>query len=223
MKRIHAMLLGLTVVLFAQIPTAMAQANDTCIKGYVWREAFPGDHVCVTPATRKQTAQDNWAAKKRVQRGGGAYGPETCIQGYVWREARQSDHVCVTPETRAQAREDNRLAKLRIARSPSRSPVEPAGDRRAMADARGNTGVVSVVDIDCPVKQVRAEITTNLPAQWWQTPQVGSLVNTSVRNIGGKMTLVCSYRAYGNSVSVMREMPANMHSCSPVTGGFRCR
>ncbi|MEH2393254.1 MAG: hypothetical protein V7K21_16915 [Nostoc sp.] len=26
--------------------------SDTCISGYVWREAFPGDHVCVTRAVR---------------------------------------------------------------------------------------------------------------------------------------------------------------------------
>ena len=30
---------------------------DTCKQGYVWRDARPGDHVCVTPQTRAETAQ----------------------------------------------------------------------------------------------------------------------------------------------------------------------
>ncbi len=41
---------------------------DTCQEGYVWREAFPGDHVCVLPATRKQAAEDDAAATSRVNR-----------------------------------------------------------------------------------------------------------------------------------------------------------
>jgi hypothetical protein len=40
---------------------------DTCLQGYVWREAVPGDHVCVTPETRAQAAEDNsLAASRRV-------------------------------------------------------------------------------------------------------------------------------------------------------------
>jgi hypothetical protein len=31
----------------------------------VWREAVPGDHVCVTPDTRTQTAEDNNLASSR--------------------------------------------------------------------------------------------------------------------------------------------------------------
>ena len=37
---------------------AVAQAPfgpDTCLQGYVWRDAFPDDHVCVTPETRAPT------------------------------------------------------------------------------------------------------------------------------------------------------------------------
>jgi hypothetical protein len=49
----------------ATIPPALAQ--DTCRQGFVWREAFPGDQVCVTPRTRDQAAQDNsQAAARRV-------------------------------------------------------------------------------------------------------------------------------------------------------------
>ncbi|WP_143204023.1 hypothetical protein [Streptomyces kebangsaanensis] len=82
---------------------------DTCKPGYVWREAVPGDRVCVTPATRDRARYDNsQAANRRL--GYGAYGPDTCKQGYVWREAVPSDRVCVTPATRAQVKEDNAFA-----------------------------------------------------------------------------------------------------------------
>ena len=79
---------------------AESPPSDACRQGYVWREAVPGDHVCVTPAIRQQAAEDNAQAGARRQPGGGAYGPNTCVDGYVWREARPDDVVCVTPETR---------------------------------------------------------------------------------------------------------------------------
>lgn len=88
---------------------------DTCAQGYVWREAFPGDHVCVSPAERNQAAYDNFQAAARVDPYNHAYGPDTCIQGYVWREARPNDHVCVTPGQRAQAAYDNSQASNRLA------------------------------------------------------------------------------------------------------------
>ncbi|HZN20780.1 MAG TPA: hypothetical protein VFB84_21750 [Micromonosporaceae bacterium] len=97
-------------------PTGGAYGPDTCVQGYVWREAVPGDHVCVTPQTRDQTWEDNGLADSRRSPTGGDYGPDTCIQGYVWREAVADDHVCVTPETRAQAQADNQLASSRVDR-----------------------------------------------------------------------------------------------------------
>jgi hypothetical protein len=96
-------------------------ANDctygagTCAQGYVWREASPSDHVCVTPDTRQQARNDNNQAAARRNPGGGASGPDTCIQGYVWREAFAGDHVCVPPQTRRQAAQDNGWAKVRNA------------------------------------------------------------------------------------------------------------
>jgi len=86
---------------------------DTCVQGFVWREAFTGDHVCVTPATRAQAAEDDGLAASRRSPDGGAYGPDTCLQGYVWRDAIPSDHVCVTPATRDQTAQDNSLAASR--------------------------------------------------------------------------------------------------------------
>jgi hypothetical protein len=79
---------------------------DTCAAGYVWRDAFAGDHICVTPASRDQAAGDNAAARSRVNPNG-AYGPDTCVNGYVWRVARPSDLVCVTPAIRTQTANEN--------------------------------------------------------------------------------------------------------------------
>jgi hypothetical protein len=93
-----------------------AYGPDTCVSGFVWREAFSGDHVCVVPAVRTQTASDNQLASSRRAPGGGPYGPDTCRQGFVWREARPADHVCVPPETRTQAANDNQAAASRVAR-----------------------------------------------------------------------------------------------------------
>ncbi|MFN8635828.1 MAG: hypothetical protein U0893_18420 [Chloroflexota bacterium] len=120
--------LGLTILGTAALPAAAAGLDvsagatvqgaygpDTCINGYVWREAIPSDHVCVTPATRSQTAYDNSQAVYRRDPNG-AYGSNTCVNGYVWREAFVGDAVCVTPATRSQAKYDNSQAPYRVAR-----------------------------------------------------------------------------------------------------------
>ena len=86
---------------------------DTCLNGFVWREARPTDHVCVTGAVREQTRADNASAPARRSPNGGPFGPDTCLQGYVWREAFGDDHVCVIAATRSQAAADNRAAANR--------------------------------------------------------------------------------------------------------------
>jgi hypothetical protein len=125
-KRIAALVLGLALLgtgVVTRQPGMTAHADglaygpDTCISGYVWREASPTDHVCVTPAVRDATASDNSRAGARVDPNGGAYGPDTCLSGYVWREAFADDHVCVTPATRSQAAADNAAAQSRYARN----------------------------------------------------------------------------------------------------------
>lgn len=88
---------------------------DTCLQGWVWREAFSGDHVCVPGATRSQAWADNAAAAGRRNPAGGPYGPDTCLPGWVWREARPTDHVCVTPAIRSQTWADNAAAADRRA------------------------------------------------------------------------------------------------------------
>lgn len=79
---------------------------DTCKQGYVWRDAIPGDHVCVTPDRRSTAASENAIAGSRVDPAG-AYGPNSCVAGFVWREAYAGDVVCVTPERRTQVKQEN--------------------------------------------------------------------------------------------------------------------
>jgi hypothetical protein len=46
----------------AALTPTMASAQygpDTCRTGFVWREAYPGDHVCVRPWVREQARRDN--------------------------------------------------------------------------------------------------------------------------------------------------------------------
>jgi hypothetical protein len=80
---------------------------DTCKSGFVWREAIPRDHVCVTPASREEARRDNALRQSRVSRTNRAYGPQTCIPGYVWREVVPTDRVCVTPQVRERTKLEN--------------------------------------------------------------------------------------------------------------------
>jgi hypothetical protein len=80
-------------------------AQERCNHGYVWREAFPGDYVCVTHDVRKQAQEDNAAAGSRYE--SGEHGPHTCKSPFVWREAFPGDLVCVTTERREQVRREN--------------------------------------------------------------------------------------------------------------------
>ena len=64
-------LVGLTTLANAIATTpadALPYGPDTCIQGYVWREARASDTVCVTPEVRARTAQENeTAAEWRVR------------------------------------------------------------------------------------------------------------------------------------------------------------
>jgi hypothetical protein len=112
--------LGIVAVAFPSpaIADPLPFGPDTCINGYVWREARVGDTVCVTPATRTQVGQQNanaGANKDPSQ----AYGPESCSQGYVWREAFDGDTICVTPAVRSSTLADNAAAASRRATTPA--------------------------------------------------------------------------------------------------------
>ena len=103
---------------YAQIDSLQAQLNElrqgNCAPRYVYRNAVPGDRVCVTQMVQAQVLEDNKHTAER-RAGSGPYGPDTCKQGYVWREATPGDHVCVEPSVRNQAALDNRQAQYRLA------------------------------------------------------------------------------------------------------------
>lgn len=84
------------------------------------------------------------------------------------------------------------------------------------------SGTAAAVEISCPLDQATTQVTTPLPGPWWQTPQLGSLEGTEVAAIGGELTLVCKYWAYGTTVSVMRKAPPARQNCSPTSTGFTC-
>ena len=99
----------LSIMIMLSAICASAQAR--CRQGFVWREAFPGDYVCVTPEARSQAAQDNRSIEGSNDH---QFSPEACRPGYVWREARPQDHVCVTPAVRQQTWIDNARTILPI-------------------------------------------------------------------------------------------------------------
>ncbi len=104
--------------------------EDTCKSGFVWREAFAGDHVCVAPATQSQAFADNSLANTRRRPDPTGFGAVVCLPGFVWREARATDHVCVEPQVRAQAALDNAAASSRRVVGPP-----PPGFLRPMVQA----------------------------------------------------------------------------------------
>lgn len=114
-----ALIIALAAFIHFWLPTFGSDdttKRDKCTAGYVWREATPDDHVCVSVQTHEQTLQDNLLAGTRRNPRGGPYGADTCLSGFVWRDSFEGDHVCVTPETRSHAAEDNREGSNRVAR-----------------------------------------------------------------------------------------------------------
>ena len=72
--------------------------------------------------------------------------------------------------------------------------------------------------IDCPLRESRREVTTPLPAGWWNTPYIDKLKSTYVQNVGGSPTLMCDY---GNGGIIMHLAPAGM-MCQPAGQAFVC-
>jgi hypothetical protein len=128
-----------TAFITVAAPAPAQAAPDTCISGYVWREARPSDHVCVTPAVRTRTQQENANPTNHRSPNGGTYGPNTCVNGYVWREAFDGDTICVTPDERSATLADNAAAASRVA-----TPQSPAGGN-VVFEAFGPGDVYSVV------------------------------------------------------------------------------
>ena len=121
-KWLFSVLAALLLALAGTWHIAHAQPSynaNVCSPGYVERQAFFGDPVCVTPQTKAQAAYDNSQASTRIDEtapGGALYGGDTCLPDYVWRLAGPSDHVCVTPEIQKQTAYDNSQADNRLDR-----------------------------------------------------------------------------------------------------------
>ncbi|WP_164478655.1 hypothetical protein [Mycolicibacterium stellerae] len=110
------------------IDPSLPYGPDTCKQGYVWRDAVPGDHICVTPERRDKVATDNaLAASRAPAQAPAGRGPEVgtecnplfkkvgdplpegcneltgqkfCNDGFVGRDANMHDTVCVEPAER---------------------------------------------------------------------------------------------------------------------------
>src|SRR5262245_6044316 len=78
----------------------------TCEDGYVWREAGPGDYVCVTPQRRSAVQSENSRHASLINPNGGN-DPNTCKDGFVWRGAFAGDNICVKPNSRDAAAREN--------------------------------------------------------------------------------------------------------------------
>jgi hypothetical protein len=72
--------------------------------------------------------------------------------------------------------------------------------------------------IECPLEEIRREVTTPLPSGWWHTPQVSSLRETRVMTIGGRTALQCDYGLSGN---IQRYAPEGA-TCEALADGFDC-
>ena len=92
---------------WSQLGKYLPSGIDTCVDGFVWRDASAADHVCVAPSSRNDARTDNAAAPSRVNPTDHTFGPHTCLQGFVWREAFAGDTVCVTTSTRARSKQEN--------------------------------------------------------------------------------------------------------------------
>ena len=92
---------------WSQLGKYLPSGIDTCIDGFVWREASASDHVCVAPTSRNDAQADNAAALSRVSPTDHSFGPQTCLQGFVWREAFAGDTACVAAATRTRSKQEN--------------------------------------------------------------------------------------------------------------------
>ncbi|MCX8256510.1 putative Fibronectin type III domain-containing protein [Beijerinckiaceae bacterium RH AL1] len=81
--------------------------GDTCAEGFVWREAYPNDHVCVSPAVRSQAAADN--ARHQTA---------PCPAPLVPRMARRNDTVCVSAAVATATKQDNTQICRRLVKCP---------------------------------------------------------------------------------------------------------
>lgn len=146
---------------------------DTCIDGYVWREARDGDTVCVTPDVRAATKAQN-ADPSANKDPNGAYGPESCASGFVWREAFDGDTICVTSAVRSATKADNAAAASRRA-AGQQQPTSTSSS--VVFEATGTGGAYSV---DWSLGDRETNVTLPWTKSVTATPKSGDLLQVVV-------------------------------------------
>lgn len=198
-------LMSVTALSIAGFGPASADPN-TCSAPYVWRNARPGDAVCVTTATRRTVADENADPGANKQPGGGAYGPDTCAATFVWREAFPGDTICVSTGERDATLADNSAAASRLS-SAACQAWRPAGPVIGLAEDNGVN-----VDVEATGQTLGPSATAFGPHQpSVDGPARGSIqgnvldVDIDFRNgwkTGGKITIAPDGSGSGNWSSV---------------------
>lgn len=68
--------------------------------------------------------------------------------------------------------------------------------------------------IACPLYNVKLEMVTALPQNWWYTPTTKSVSELKVTTVAGKTTLACIYgKPDDRRPSLMRHPPAGLPNC----------
>ena len=125
--------------------------------------------------------------------------------------------VVAASATMVVAQAANTVLQDSVKRDVQRSDSKAALDRH-----NPGTNKMAGTFVDCPLEYATTEVGTRLAEPWWSPPQRGELVDTHVTNVGGIRSLICNYAAYNKTMPVLREVPSRYHSCTAVTGGFRC-
>lgn len=177
--------------------------SETCIDGFVWREAIDGDTVCVTPATRSQVADENADPSANKEPEGGAFGPDTCVSGFVWREAFDGDTICVTPDVRAATKADNAAAASR--RAAAKTQSEPSQTGNVVFEITG-AGTVYSIQTDPDVGSAGEGTATPWKATGTVGPDVDLLQVVAVGKSGEQ-----GCRITLDGVVVVEQGPGNAH------------
>ncbi|MDQ1245823.1 MAG: hypothetical protein QG597_190 [Actinomycetota bacterium] len=159
---------------------------DTCLQGWVWRDAVPNDHVCVIPSVRSLHADYNRRATALH-----LPGSDQCRPHYTWRLVQPADHVCVDSRTRRQVLADNSQASarrnsLRITVSSERfGPSETCTPEYCTQTSDSGTYyVLTVRNINIGPAIVRLYRKNGTIKQSWSVSVPGA-----GRNPGGQLTL----------------------------------
>ena len=155
---------ALSVFLLVTLTQSSVSAQ-TCKSPYVWREAFEGDHICVTVTTRTDAGIDNSLAESRRDHGPGRLGPDTCRTPFIWRRAFEGDLVCVDVDTARRVASDNRLARDRQVTQPWEGLMCEGGHRCPPTDMTCKSGFVwrmaGPADFVCVEPEQRAKAVTD--------------------------------------------------------------